>query len=412
LRSALSTSGRGATGAAGGLRSTFVVAQVGLSLVLLTGAGLLLRSFQLLSAVDPGYRAAHVLVMDATYPASDDAGARQGTAYFASLLRATRALPGVDSVSVAGGLPIDEGSSDGLFQIEGRGNPAPADSARQQAQWRIVGPGYFSTLGIRLLRGREFDDRDVAAGTPTVLVNETLARAAWPGEDPVGHRIRIGWDSTNPPWMTIVGVVADTRQISLDAPVEAELYVPFAQHPQIATELKVIARTRGEPTALTEAFRRTSLQLDAEVPVKFTTAELLIADTLTAPRFRTLLIGVFATVAVLLAVIGVASVLVFVVTERRREIGVRLAIGAPRHRILALVLGNGLKLVLAGVVLGLAGAAAASRFLQSLLFNVPALDPLVYAGVSLLLLAVAALACLVPAFIATTVDPMTVIRSE
>ena len=412
LRSALGASGRGVTGGAGRLRSGFVVAQVGMSLVLLTGAGLLLRSFQLLSAVDTGYYPEKVLVMDATYPASDEAGARQGTAYFTSLLRETRALPGVVAVSAGGGLPVDQGSSDGLFQIEGRSNPAPADAARQQAGWRVVAPDYFSTLGIRVLRGREFDPRDVAEGTPAVLVNETLARATWPGEDPVGHRIRIGWDSANAPWMTIVGVVADTRQITLDAPIGPELYVPFAQHPLIATELKVIARTAGEPTALAEAFRRASRQLNAEVPVKFTTAELLIADTLTAPRFRALLIGVFATVAVVLAVVGVASVLAFVVTERRREIGVRLAIGAPRHRVLTLILGNGLKLVLAGVVLGLAGAAAASRFLQSLLFNVPALDPVIYAGVSLLLLGAAALACLIPALIATTVDPMTVLRAD
>ncbi len=412
LKTTVGAGGRAIAGGAGRMRSGLVVAQVALSLVLLTGAGLLLRSFQLLSAVDPGYRAEKVLVMQATFPTADDASAQQGAAFFSAVLRDTAALPGVVAVAAGGSLPVDDGGSNGYYSIESRADPAPAEASRQSAQWRLVAPAYFATLGIAVRHGREFDERDQLNSPATVVINEAMARAAWPGQDPIGHRIRIGWDSADAPWMTIVGVVADTKQTSLDAPVSQELYVPAAQHPRIAAEMKIIARTAGDPTALTESFRRIAHQRNAEVPVRFTTAEILIADTLTAPRFRALLVGVFATTALVLAVIGVAGVMACVVVERRKEIGIRLALGAQRHQVLGLVLGGGLRLVAFGLVLGLVIAAMASRLIQSMLFNVPALDPLVYGSVAALFAAIAAFACLLPARRATLVDPMIALRAE
>ncbi len=412
LRTAVGAGGRGVAGGTGRMRSGFVVAQVALSLVLLTGAGLLLRSFQLLSAVDPGYRAEKVLVMQATFPASGAASAQAAAGFFSALLRDAAAVPGVVAVSAAKNLPIDDATSNGLYSIEGRADPTPAESFRQNAQWQLVAPAYFSTLGIPVRRGREFDDRDQLSAPPTVVINESMARATWPDQDPIGRRIRIGWDSANAPWMTIVGVVADTKQQSLAAPVDQELYVPAAQHPAPAAELKIVARTAGEPTALTEPFRRAAHRLNAEVPVDFTTAEILIADTLTAPRFRALLVGVFAGTALLLALIGVAGVTACVVAERRRELGIRLALGAPRHHVLTLVLRGGLRLVALGLAAGLASAAGAARFIQSFLYDVPALDPLVYGCVTALFVIAATLACLLPALRATRVDPMIALRAE
>lgn len=411
LKSTMGSAGRGIAGGSGRLRSGLVVAQVALSLLLLTGAGLLLRSFQLLSAVDPGFRTEKVLVMQGTYPGSGDAAALQGARFFSDLLRHTATLPGVVSVAGGSNLPVDDGPSNGSYFIEGRADPAPAESARQQAEWSLATPAYFSTLGIAVRRGREFDDRDQAGATPVVVINETMARAAWPNEDPLGHRIRIGWEDSTV-WLTIVGVVADTQQATLAAPVGQQLYLPPAQHPHLATELKVIARTAGAPEGLTESFRRAARALNADVPLTFTTAEIMIADTLTAPRFRTLLVGVFAGTAVVLALIGVAGVLACVVAERQRELGIRLALGAQRHEVLTLILRSGLKLVALGLLLGLAAAAATARLLESFLFHVPAFDPLVYGAVAVLFAVIATLACLFPATRATTVDPITALRAE
>lgn len=412
LNEAMRTRGRGVVAGRGRLRSVLVVAQLGLSLVLLTGAGLLLRSFQLLNAVDPGYRPEKLLVMEANFPAEGKEGAERAVAFYADFARETAALPGVTAVSYAPSLPVDPaGVSGGLHLIEGRPKPAPAEAAQFSSSWRVVGPDYFSTLGIAVRSGRALDARDAAGATPTALVNESLARAHWPDASPLGHRIWIGWDSVDT-WFTVVGVVADTKSGALDAPIRQEVYVPVAQHPTLAASMKVFARTTLPPAALAESLRQLARRLNPAVPVKFTTGETILADTLTAPRFRSLLIGLFAGVALLLAAIGLYSVLAYGVVQRTTEMGVRMALGARRGQVLGLILRDGLKLVIFGLLAGGLASLALNRLLTAFLFGTQPLDPLVCGSVAALFAVIAVLACWLPARRATQVDPMIALRAE
>jgi putative ABC transport system permease protein len=419
LKTALHASGRGVTGTRGRLRSALVVAQLAISLVLLTSAGLLLRSFQRLTSIDPGYRTDQVLVMEASYPAAGEVDARRALAFYDEFSRRAAALPGIGPVSSTGSLPIDVLGANGSYFIENRPSPSRAEIAKQNAIWRIVGADYFSTLGITVLAGREITARDTAQSTRTVVINESLARAAWPGEDPLGHRIKIGWDSAGE-WMTIVGVVADTRQGSLDRTIKQELYVPATQHPKIATDMKVIARVRPnasveravDPLTFAAGFRRLAQELDPEVPVRFTTAELLVANTLATPRFRTLVLALFAGVALLIAAVGLYSVLAYAVAQRTAEIGLRMALGAQRHHVLGLILRGGATLVALGLALGLGLAAATSRLMQAFLFQVPPIDLAVYSTVAAIFAGIALIACLLPAHRAVRVDPISALRAE
>jgi predicted lysophospholipase L1 biosynthesis ABC-type transport system permease subunit len=245
-----------------------------------------------------------------------------------------------------------------------------------------------------------------------VVINQSMARAAWPDRDPIGQRIRIGWTQSTGEWMTVVGVVADIRQGSLDAAIRQELYVAAAQHPRIAGALKVVARTAGEPAALTESFRQLATRINPEVPLKFTTAELLIAETLAAPRFRTLLIGLAAVVALVLALIGVAGVMACVVAERRNEIGIRMALGAPPARVVWHFTARGLRLVALGLGIGLLASLAGARLLQGFLYEVSPGDPLVFGAIVVLLALSALIACVLPALRAARVDPLIALRAE
>jgi putative ABC transport system permease protein len=412
LTTALRSGGRGIAGGRGLFRSGLVVAQLAISLVLLAGAALLIRSFQLLTAVDPGYKTERVLVMDTAYPSSTRGAAEASTAFFQEITRQIAALPGVTAVSTTNTLPIDGPTSNGGYAVEGRPKPGPDDYLKQSAIWRSVGPGYFAALGIPLRSGREFDERDTASRPQTVIINESLARATWPNEDPLGHRIAIGWDTAEVVWMTIVGVVADTKQFSLDAATRAELFVAAPQHPLVSTRMKVVVRTAGEPMALAESLRKIVAAANAEVPVKFTTAEMLVGDTLAAPRFRALLISTFAGVALLLAVVGVAGVLACMVNERRTEIGIRMALGALPGMVVQDFVRRGGKLALLGLAIGLLAAFAAARFLQGMLFGVGAGDPIVFGLVAAGLLFAALAASAIPASRAAKVDPLVVLRAD
>jgi putative ABC transport system permease protein len=419
LKSALHASGRGVTGTRGRLRSALVVAQLAISLVLLTSAGLLLRSFQRLTSIDPGYRTEQMLVMEASYPAVGEVDAPRALAFYEEFSRRAAALPGIGAVSYTDSLPIDALGANGNYFIENRPKPSRAEIARQHAIWRIAGPDYFSALGIPVRAGREFTARDTMQSTRTVVINESLARASWPGEDPLGRRIMIGLYSGSE-WLTIVGVVADTRQGSLDRSIKQELYVPAPQHPTLATEMKIVARVQSgtngargvDPLTFAGDFRRLAQELNPEVPVHFTTAELLVANTLATPRFRTLLLALFAGVALLIAAVGLYSVLAYTVTQRTSEIGLRMALGAQRHQVFALILRGGAMLVALGLTLGLGLAAVTSRLIQAFLFKVPPLDPVVYGIMAALFAAIAAIACVLPARRATRVDPMAALRAE
>jgi putative ABC transport system permease protein len=406
----LRAGGRGATASRGRLRAALVVTQLAVSMVLLTGAGLLLTSLDRLAAVDPGYRPQHLLVMKATH----DTGAEPAAAldFFQELRHRASSLPGVEAVSFTDSLPVDGYRSNGTYWIEGRRDPEPSDSARQNAIFRLVGPDYFSTIGIPVRSGREPDRRDVSGAPLTVVINQAMADASWPGASPLGKRIRCGWYDGTAQWMTIVGVVANARPRTLDEPIQQEMYLPAAQHATIARVLKVVARTAPDPTSLFASFRQLSRSLSAEVPVELTTAELMVADTLSAPRFRTLLLGTFALVALLLALVGVAGVMAGLVTERRTEIGVRMAIGARRAVILRHFLGRALRLALLGLGVGLLGSLACAHLLESLLFGVGPTDPLILASAGALLIAAALAAAAAPSLRAAAVSPMVALRAE
>jgi putative ABC transport system permease protein len=408
----LGATSRALKGTRGRLRGLLVIAQLAVSLVLLTGAGLLLRSLQKLSSVDPGYRSDNVLVMRAEYPASMDHGSAAAAAFFDELLRRTRTLSGIEGATVAGSLPIGRGGSDGMYSIEGRPDLAPHERSRREALWKVVGPGYFALLGVPVRAGREVGAGDAAGAPAVVVINESMARAAWPGESPLGRRIRIGWYPGMPQWMTIVGVVADTRQRRLDRPISQELYLPAAQHPRITTTLSLVARTTNEPLAQAETLRQLVRALNPEVPLTFSTARAMIDDTLNAPRFRSILLALFAAVALVLALVGMAGVMAYLVAERRGEIGVRMAIGARPEDILRHFLGRAARLALVGLVLGMAGSLAAARLIEDLLYGVTASDPRILAAVGASMFAAALLAAAIPALRAARVSPMTVLRTD
>jgi putative ABC transport system permease protein len=422
LNLALRAGGRGLTGTRGRLRGALVVSQLAISVVLLAGAGLLLRSFQRLTNVDPGYRSENLLVMTANHAGRDiflnpeaaavGAGERApGPTFFEELTRRAASLPGVASVSFTDSLPIDDVGSNGTYWVEGRPPLPPGEGRRRNAIWRLAGPDYLTVIQASVKAGRQIDRRDTREAPATVVINESMARASWPGENPIGHRIRIGWDDVNL-WMTIVGVVADTRQRSLDAPVGQELFVPALQHPRLGNVMKVVARTTIEPEALKEAFRRVAQSLDREVPLKFTTAELMVAETLAAPRFRTLLIGLFAAIALVLAVVGVAGVMACIVGERQAEIGLRVAVGARPKDVVRHLLGRALPMVLLGLAIGLVGALTGARVLDGLLFETSTAEPGTLVAVSVLLVLAAVGAASVPAVRAARVSPMSALRAE
>lgn len=405
---------KGLIGGAGHrLRSGLVVAQLAISLLLLCGAGLFVRSLRNLELVDPGYRPEGVLVMTANFPESTNRDDPRPQAFFAELLREARALPGATAASYARELPIDVGGSNGVYFTEENPNPPNNEWDKYSAIWRIAGPDYFQTLGIRIVQGRGIEERDGPGAPLAVVVNESMAKAAWPGQNPIGRRLKLGWmQSTYENYLTVVGVCADIKQVSLDAPSRQELFIAGAQHPQALDRIKVVVRSTGAPAALTEPLRQIARRLNADVPVRFTTAPLMIADTMAAPRFRAVLIAVFAGVALVLAIVGVAGVLTCMVTERRTEIGIRMALGALPASVVSDFVRRGAKLAALGLAVGVVAAFFAARLLQGLLFGVGASDPLVFVAVSCLLLFAALVASAVPAARAAKVDPLVVLRSD
>jgi len=389
------------------MRQALVVAEIALSVVLVAGAGLLLKSFVALQNVELGFRPDRVLVVGTSVPASDLAGARRATRFYKQLLPEVRALPGVLDAG-ATMAPPGQTFSDGGYWIDHL--PAALDVSAPEAVFSVVSPGAFATLGIPLQRGRDFNDGDSYDAAFTAVINEALARQAFPNQDPLGHSIYCGLDSMNP--MKIVGIVGNIRQHGPAREPSPEIYMPYEQHPQPATDLSVLVRTSMQPGAISSAVRDKIHELSADVPVKFTTMEALNSEGVAAPRFRTLLLGIFAGLAVGLALAGVYGVMSYVVGQRSNEIGLRMALGASQSDVLRLVLRQTLLLAGAGIVIGLAGAAAATQFLTSILFGVKATDPATYAAVVALLALAALGASYIPAKRAMRVDPMVALRYE
>jgi predicted permease len=392
------------------VRGLFVVLEVAAALVLLVGAGLLLKSFQKLQEVNPGFKPDHLLTMQIALPSTRYKEPQQIDSFFQQALEKINALPGVESAGVSTSLPMSGSGSSGSFTIEGR-TVAPGEMSPWGNRW-FAGTTYFQTMGIPVLKGRYFDDRDVRDAPQVAIIDETMERKFWADEDPIGKRISFQRDAQgNPIWREVVGVVGHVKQKGLEGESPVQYYVPHRQLPVPGVFL--VARTASEPASLASAIRSSIQQIDRELPVfRVTTMERMVTESMTQRRFAMTLLGIFAVVALILASVGLYGVMSYSVTHRTNEIGIRMALGAKVTDVLAMVVGQGMKLSLAGVGIGLAGAFALTRVMRTLLFSVSATDPLTYVVVALLLSGVSLVACYVPARRATKVDPMEALRYE
>jgi putative ABC transport system permease protein len=393
------------------LGSLLVVSEVALALLLLAGAGVMLRSFIRLMSVDPGLDPQNVLTMAIGLPQSKYQPP-QRAAFFQQLLERLRALPGVRSVGAVYP-PLGFGEAGAGFSIEGRPPAAPGEPRLAAPRW--VSPDYFKAMRIQLLKGRVFTEADGPGTLPVVIINEAMARQYWPNEDPIGRRLSSTDDNTwrdKPLWREIVGVVKDVRYTALDTEARAQMYTPFTQFPPIS-DRTLVARTDGDPLSLVAAVRGEVQAIDKYQPIAhIQTMEELVTRSVSQRRFNMLLMAIFAGVALLLAAVGIYGVMSYSVEQRRHEIGLRMALGARTADVLRLVVGHGMRLVGLGVAIGLAAASAMTRLISSLLFGVRATDPVTFGVIALLMTVVALLACWIPARRATKVDPMVALRHE
>lgn len=394
------------------LQSAMVIGEVALAMVLLVGAGLLIQTFTRLRGQYAGMRAERVLTLRTTLPEAKYQEPSRRAAYYEQVLDRVNALPGVVCSGFTTAVPLEwKGGTNGIT-IEGR---PEEPGVIYDANHRQISNDYFEAIGIALREGREFNDTDNAGSAPAVIINETMARSYWPNETALGKRFKHGRTASTRPWMTIVGVVADVRQMGVDAPVKAEMYMPYRQAGGqfwYAPRALVI-RASGDPTSLVSAVRAKVHEVDPDQPVSnIRTMEQVLGKEVQLRRTGTTLLGVFAGLAMLLASLGIYGVLSFFVTQRTPEFGVRMALGAQTGDILRLVIRRGMSLALAGVATGLVASFALTRLMQSLLFEVNASDPATFAGLALVLSAVAFAACYIPARRAARVDPMVALRYE
>jgi putative ABC transport system permease protein len=397
------------------VRGFLIVSEVALSLVLLVGAGLLLRSFIRLQETTLGFDPARVLTMQLSLPGARYGERAQAVPFYEQLLQRTRNLPGVHSIGLTNYLPLSGSDSGTSFNIDGR-PPLPKGEFLEAAP-RWISPDYFRTMGVTIVQGRSLSEQDVESNHHVALINETMARRFWPGEDPLGKRITME-SQENPIWHEIVGIVADVRHTALDSEAEPEMYYPYLfaseadSSPWISMYLVVRANS-DDQAGLASALRREVKAVDKDQPV-YNVASMtqLMSASVAQRRFNLLLVGFFAAVALVLAAVGLYGVMSYAVTQRTREIGVRLALGAQTHDVLKLVVKQGMKLTLVGIAIGLATACALTRLMKNLLFGVNATDPVTLAVVALLLILAALLACYIPARRATRVDPLVALRYE
>jgi putative ABC transport system permease protein len=409
LTSALKESARGSMGGFGRrrTRNLLVIAEVALALVLLIGAGLMVRSFWRLQRVDPGFNPQNLLTMELSLPSSKYAKEEQMADFYKRVMGRIETLPGVESVGATWMLPLSGQDAGSGMDIEGRPHAAPGEGLR--STFSSVSARYFRTMGIPLVRGRDFTDQDTATTPGVVIINETFARRYFPGEDPLGKRMKRGGE--NRPWLTIVGIVGDVRHLSLADEPRTEFYLSSLQTPY--PFMNVVVRTASDPVNLMTAIRQEVWAVDRDQPVaNVETMRQRVADALAGARFNTLLLGLFAAVAMILSAVGIYGIMAYSVIQRTHEIGIRMALGAGQRDILRMVVGQGMRLALVGVALGLFASFALTRVMASLLYGVTATDPLTFAGVALALLIVALLACYLPARRATKVDPMVALRYE
>jgi putative ABC transport system permease protein len=415
LHDSLKEGGRSAAGGTmrNRVRAALVVVEVALSLVLLVGAGLLGKSFLILSEVRPGFEAKHVLTTNLSLSKARYPEPEQQQAGFAEIVKRIAAIPGVEAAAFIHPIPLGGDSEANTFLITGRPPLRPED--KPTSNHRTISPDYFRALNIPLLRGRVFDERDTQHTRPVIIINETLARRQFAGTEALGQHIIIEGeqgDKGTPPEREIVGIVGDVHHEGLDSESGREYYVPYTQAPEPFMSL-VVRSTADNPNSVAGSLRGVIKQIDKDQYVgDIQPMTKLVADSVARPRFNTLLTGLFAIVALLLASVGIFGVLNYAVAQRTQEIGLRVALGAQTSDVLRLVLGQGMRLILFGLALGLVASLALTRVLANMLFGVKPTDPLTFVAVSFLLASVALLACYLPARRATKVDPLVALRYE
>ncbi len=415
LRETLNESSRGSTAGPGHhrIRGALVAGEIAMAMLLLVGAGLLLRSFSRLQDIPPGFQADHLLVADLPLSLRAYAKPEQRFQFFDRIVERVKSLPGVRSAGAASFLPVSGGGGLLHFNIYGRPPKSPHDYIA--TGYRTTTPNYFETLGMPLAEGRFFTAADTEKAPAVVVINATMAKTYFPGENPLGKRLQVGaTPESDVPWMEVVGVVGDVRQ-GLDLDPKAEMYLPYRQADQVLPvfQLSIVLRTATDPLLQASALRSALAEIDPNQPlVRVRTMEENMAATVAQPRFRTWLIGIFAGLALILAGVGVYGVMSYTVTQRTSEIGIRVTLGAQPEDVFRIVVGEGLRLAVTGVGAGILGALALTRLLRSFLYGVSAYDPLTFVGVALILTLVAVAASFFPARRATLVDPMVALRYE
>ena len=392
------------------LRGLLVTAEVAISLVLLIAAGLLINSFLRLRNIDPGFKVDHLLTMKIELPEPKYEEFERRTAFYNDLVQRVQSLPGVQSAAVTTNLPLyRQGNSIGV-RLEGKPEPPPGQELIVVT--RVVSPGYFDTMSIPLLAGRPFNDQDTDKTPNVVIISETMARRYWPGEEAIGKRLATRRIRSDADWIQVIGVVKDVRQFELNAEPRPQMYISYRQPSFFAAE-DLVVKTDVEPASMAAAVRKAVWEIDKDQPISnIKTMEEILADSIARQRFSMLLLGLFAGVALLLAAVGIYGVMSYSVAQRTHEIGIRMALGAQTGAVLKLAVGYGLKLVVAGVLIGLVAAFVLTRLMSTLLFGVTPTDPMTFALISLLLVGVAAVASYIPARRATKVDPLIALRYE
>jgi putative ABC transport system permease protein len=415
----LKESTRGSSGRRGTRRTRgiLVVTEMALAVVLLIGAGLLARSFVALTTVDVGYRASNVVTMSVSLPATKYPWDRQEIAFTDRLLELVQAMPNVDRAAIAFGRPLSENGMRVTFDRDDR--PPSTPDRRTVADTRVVTPGFFATLGIPLLAGRELQNGDLPNAPQVVVVSQAFARQYFPNENAIGKRITIGWGRQRSESKTdtvsaggeIVGIVGDVKAYGPSEAPPAIVYLPFDQAP--LTDVSLLVRSSAAPSLIISGARAAIREVDPDLPIfDVKTMTEALSESVAQPRFYAVLLGSFAAIALIIAALGIYGVISYAVSQRTRELGIRIALGAQRERVVRLVIGQGLALTLVGIFIGIAGAFALTRLIASLLFGVAPADPLTFAVVGLLFVAVACIASYLPARRAAAVDPIIAMRAE
>jgi putative ABC transport system permease protein len=391
-------------------RNLLVIGEVAVSFVLLIGAGLLINSFIHLRNLHPGFRADHLLTMKVDLSEMKYPDGERRSAFFDEVLRHIRVLPGVQSVAGAGNLPLTYSGDSASIAVEGIPDPRP--DQWPDVIYRAIGPGYFDTMGISLIRGRDFTDQDRTDSKNAVVISEKTAQHYWPGQDPIGKRLKLGTTASEGPWREVIGVVKDVRQNDFIAQPKMQMYFTYRQLKNLSANA-LIVRTSVEPMSLATSVRNAIWAVDKDQPVAdIDTMDHIVAEAIARQRFSMLLLGIFAALALVLAAVGIYGVMSYSVAQRTHEIGIRMALGARRADVLQMTVKQGLKLVSVGMILGLAAAFLLTRVLASLLFGISATDPITFIGISSVLLVVAILASYIPALRATKIDPIVALRGH